>query len=142
MRFPSLQDKTILIVDDEFDILDLFRECLKSEGYTVHVFNEAVEFFKHFHENDFPSIIISDYKMPKLGGIDLIKKIREIDTEFKVKIILISAYLQDGITSNYGTDELKILKIDKILEKPIKINELIRTVKNLIEIKNPILESE
>lgn len=134
------ENKTILMVDDEIDILELFGECLRSEGYNVQLFNDPTKLLEYICYNQNCSLVITDYKMPKIGGIDLIKKIREIDDGFKIKIILISAYLEDGITNNYDTNELENLKIDKILEKPIKINELTNIVKKLIEIEEPLLE--
>jgi len=134
------ENKTILMVDDEIDILELFGECLRSEGYNVQLFNDPTKLLEYICYNPNCSLVITDYKMPKIGGIDLIKKIREIDDGFKIKIILISAYLEDGITNNYDTNELENLKIDKILEKPIKINELTNIVKKLIEIEEPLLE--
>ena len=73
--------------------------------------------------------------MPEMAGIDLIKKIREIDKEFKIKLILITAYLEDGITNSNSTNELENLKIDKILEKPLKIIELTNIVNKMIEIE-------
>ena len=135
------ENKTILIIDDEIDLLELFGECLRSEGYNVQLFNDPTKLLEYICYNLNCSLVITDYKMPKIGGIDLIKKIREIDDGFKIKIILISAYLEDGITSNYDTNELENLKIDKILEKPIKINELTTIVKKLIEIEEPVLKS-
>jgi len=134
------ENKTILMVDDEIDILELFGECLRSEGYNVQLFNDPTKLLEYICYNPNCPLVITDYKMPKIGGIDLIKKIREIDDGFKIKIILISAYLEDGITNNYDTNELENLKIDKILEKPIKINELTNIVKKLIEIEEPLLE--
>ena len=134
------ENKTILMVDDEIDILELFGECLRSEGYNVQLFNDPTKLLEYICYNPNCPLVITDYKMPKIGGIDLIKKIREIDDGFKIKIILISAYLEDGITNNYDTNELENLKIDKILEKPIKINELTNIVKKVIEIEEPLLE--
>src|SRR5574342_540018 len=92
------QNKIILMVDDELDILELFGECLRSEGYDVQLFTSSTDLLKYFYSNHNCSIVITDYKMPKIGGIGLIKKIRKIDKGFKIKIILMSAYLEDGIT--------------------------------------------
>lgn len=140
MEPPENKNKSILMVDDELDILELFGECLRSEGYNVQLFTDPIELLEYFYRNSKCSLVITDYKMPKLAGIDLIKKIREVDEGFKIKIIVISAYLKQGITNNYDNNELENLKIDKILEKPIKVNELTNIVKKLIEIEEPIVE--
>ena len=67
------------------------------------------------------SLVITDYKMPQMSGIDLIKKIREKDTTFKLKIILISAFIKNDIIDNDISDSLRI---DKIIEKPIPLQNL------------------
>jgi YesN/AraC family two-component response regulator len=43
------------------------------------------------------SLVITDYKMPQISGKDFIEKIREKDTNYKIKTIIISAYLKDNI---------------------------------------------
>ena len=59
-------------------------------------------------------MVIADYKMPQMSGLDFIKKIREKDTDCKIKIIVISAYIKDNIPY----DKSYITTVDKILEKP------------------------
>jgi response regulator RpfG family c-di-GMP phosphodiesterase len=66
--------------------------------------------------------------MPQMSGIDLIKKIREKDTDYKIKIMLISAFIKNDLNVD---DILKILKIDKIIEKPIHLENLMDEVKKL-----------
>ena len=63
-----------------------------------------------------------------MSGIDLIKKIREKDTTFKLKILLISAFIKSDIIVN---DIPNSLRIDKIIEKPIHIENLIEEVQKL-----------
>jgi response regulator RpfG family c-di-GMP phosphodiesterase len=67
--------------------------------------------------------------MPQMSGIDLIYKIREKDNNYKIKIILISAFMK----SDFIVDGmLNILKIDKIIEKPIRLENFKDEVKNLL----------
>jgi response regulator RpfG family c-di-GMP phosphodiesterase len=74
--------------------------------------------------------IITDYGMPQMSGLDLIKKIREIDRNHRIKIIVISATVKnDIITYN---DKFLNLKIDKFLEKPLSLDELKNEIKKLI----------
>ena len=67
--------------------------------------------------------------MPHMSGIDFINKIREKDTDCKIKMMLISAFMKSDLNLNVI---LNHLKIDKILEKPIRIEDLIDEVKKLI----------
>jgi response regulator RpfG family c-di-GMP phosphodiesterase len=65
-----------------------------------------------------------------MSGIDFINKIREKDTEYKIKMILISAFMKSELD---GVDDmLNTLKIDKIIEKPIRLENLKDEVKKLL----------
>ena len=76
------------------------------------------------------SLVITDYKMPQMSGIDFINKIREKDTDYKIKMILISAFMKSEL--NGVDDMLNTLKIDKIIEKPIRLENLKDEVKKLL----------
>ena len=69
---------------------------------------------------------ITDYRMPQMSGIDLIKKIKDID--YKIKTIIVSAFLKD----NLPYDKSYIAMIDKILEKPVYLDRLKNEVQELI----------
>jgi response regulator RpfG family c-di-GMP phosphodiesterase len=119
----------ILLVDDEKDILDLFREYLTSNGFNIISFDNPVKALEYFYKNpNNCSLVITDYKMPQMSGIDLIKKIREKDTNYKIKTIIISAFLKD----NLPYDKSYITMIDKILEKPVYLDRLKNEVQELI----------
>lgn len=90
---------------------------------------EALEFNKNFADC---SLVITDYGMPQMSGIDLIKKIREKDQNYTKKIILISATIKGNILKDYY-DELSNLKVNKILEKPM--SEILKNEIKVILIK-------
>jgi len=121
---------SILLVDDENDILNLFCDCLQKFGYETIPFNNPVDALNYINTSNISncSLIITDYKMPQMSGIDLVKKIREKDTDYKIKIMLISAFIKSDLNVD---DILKILKIDKIIEKPIHLENLMDEVKKL-----------
>jgi two-component SAPR family response regulator len=64
--------------------------------------------------------------MHQMSGINLIKKIKDID--YKIKTIIVSAFLKD----NLPYDKSYIMMIDKILEKPVYLDRLKNEVKELI----------
>jgi response regulator RpfG family c-di-GMP phosphodiesterase len=66
--------------------------------------------------------------MPQMSGIDFLKKIREKDTDYKIKMMLMSAFMKSDLNVN---DILKNLKIDKVIEKPIRLENLKNEVKKL-----------
>ncbi len=67
--------------------------------------------------------------MSQMSGIDFINKIREKDTDSKIKIMLISAFMKSDLNVNVM---LKNLKIDKVIEKPIRLETLKDEVKKLL----------
>jgi DNA-binding NtrC family response regulator len=127
-------NKYVLLVDDEKDILFLYSECLKSDGYQTISFDNPIEALNYLNKNDNISncsLVITDYKMPQMSGLDLVKKIREKDSKSKIKTMLVSAYLKNDLLK----DNVDMKKIDKIIEKPIDIDKLKNEVTELINDK-------
>jgi CheY-like chemotaxis protein len=125
-------NKYILLVDDDKDTIFTFDLYLKSIGYTIFSFVNPVEALDYFKKNFAGcSLVITDYGMPQMSGIDLIKKIREKDEYYTKKIILISATIKGDILTDYY-EELSNLRVNKILEKPMSLEELKNEVKKLI----------
>jgi len=119
----------ILLVEDEKDILDLFTEYLSSSGFNTISFQNPLDALEYFYKKPTNcSLIITDYKMPQMSGIDLIKKIREKDTDCKIKTIIISAFIKD----NLPYDKSYTITVYKILEKPVYLDRLKKTVQELI----------
>jgi len=118
-------------VDDAKDTVYTFELYLKSIGYTTISFVNPVEALNFFNKNFNNCIlIITDYVMPQMSGLNLIQKIRETDRNYKIKTIVISATVKNNII-NYN-DKFLNLKIDKFLEKPLPLEELKNEVKKLI----------
>lgn len=127
-------NKYVLLVDDEKDILFLYSECLKSDGYQTISFDNPIEALNYLNKNDNISncsLVITDYKMPQMSGLELVKKIREKDSKSKIKTMLVSAYLKNDLLK----DNVDMKKIDKIIEKPIEIDKLKNEVTELINDK-------
>jgi CheY-like chemotaxis protein len=81
--------KKILVVDDEENIRFLYKEELEDEGFIVELAKsgeEALEKLPLFR----PDLITLDIKMPGMGGIEVLKRIRDVDRD--LPIILCSAY--------------------------------------------------
>ncbi len=119
----------ILLVDDEKDILDLFSEYLSSSGFNTISFQnpmKALDYFYQYQSNC--SLVITDYKMPQMSGLELIKKIREKDIDYKIKTLVISAFIKD----NLPYDKSYFLTVDKILEKPVYLDRLKKVIQELI----------
>ena len=129
MKLSNHKDNYILLVDDEKDILDLFSEYLTSNSFNTISFDNPVKALDYFYKNpNNCSLIITDYKMPQMSGLDFINKIREKDTYCKIKTIMVSAYIKDNIPY----DKSYTMKIDRILEKPVYLDRLKKVIQELI----------
>ena len=84
----------ILVIDDEKKLCNLFKEVLTKEGYTVYSALNGEKGLKEVKAKK-PEVILLDIKMPKLGGIQVLKKIRKTNKE--VIIIMITAYGTIGL---------------------------------------------
>ena len=122
----SNNTKLMSVVDDEHDIMSLFSDALSEiRDTSVFGFIDSTLALEHFklHPLDY-SLILSDYRMPTMDGIELLKKVKAINSS--VKTILISAFdIDDKLF-----EECKC--VDKILQKPITIPELINEVEVLL----------
>ena len=119
----------ILLVDDEKDILDLFTEYLSSNGFNTISFQNPLDALEYFYKNtNNCSVVITDYRMPEMSGLEFLKKIREKDNALKIKTIIVSAYTKTDIPYEISY----IMKIDKILEKPVFLDELKTEIQKLL----------
>jgi DNA-binding NtrC family response regulator len=122
----NINKYSIIIVDDDPDLVELFKEILEKNGYKVYGFTHPIIALEYIQNNPTNcNLVISEYIMPQLNGYELGKKIREINTN--IKVILISAY------DDRHESSLEF----KFIQKPITINNLIETVEeSLLTIKN------
>ena len=106
-----------MIIDDDIDITNLFSTFLEYNGYIVNAYTNPVEAFHNFTKNSH-DLVILDLKMPKMGGMTLYHKIKEIDNN--VIICFTTADI------NYIEDLRKgIIDIEKIfLYKPVLLKDL------------------
>ena len=115
------KDKSILVLDDESDIVRIVERFLQGLGFTVCAFIDpvvALEYL-HSHSNDCCSIVISDIRMPGMNGYEFIKKVKRIKPECRT--ILMSAFEINDI--EFST-VLPDIKVDAFLQKPFSIRKL------------------
>ena len=111
-----------MIIDDDKYITDLFSIFLEYNGYIVNAYTNPVEAFNNFRKNSH-DLIILDLKMPKMDGMILYHKIKEIDSN----VIICFTTADISYIENLGKG---IIDIDKIvLYKPV----LLKDLKNKIE---------
>jgi DNA-binding response OmpR family regulator len=121
-----LNNSSILLVEDEENLRNSFAKILLFYVNKVHTAADGEEAFL-LYQTKHPDIIITDIKMPKLNGLELIKKIRK--ENHSIPIIVTSAYTD----RNFLLESIKLSLIDYII-KPIKESELIRLLEASAEI--------
>ena len=107
---------SILIVDDEPTMRNLLEKILAREGYQMHSLGDgyaALEYLKSNHVD----IVVSDMKMPKMDGFELLKNIKEHHPG--VGVIIMTAY---GDT--YTVKDALLLGADEYITKPFKSYEI------------------
>ncbi|MBP9152339.1 MAG: response regulator, partial [Flavobacteriales bacterium] len=123
---------TILIVDDEEDILEFLEYNLKKEAFDVHVASsgrKAIEIAQRVT----PDLIILDVMMPGLDGIETCKELRVIPKLKNTLIAFLTARNED-YSQIAGFDA----GADDFINKPIKPRVLISRIKALLRRNNPL----
>lgn len=112
--------KTILIVDDENDILEIISEYAKQEGYTTILAKDGESALKSFEENNI-DLVVLDIMLPDFNGYEVADKIRKIEN---VPIIMLSAKSQEE-------DKLKGFELGIVdyVTKPFSPRELMAIIK-------------
>ncbi len=117
----------ILVAEDDQDVAFLITEMLKEEGYE-YVWAQDGQEALEIMDKQMPNLIITDIMMPRMDGIELIKKIREEDDKRHLPIIVVSARTEDA-------DRLIGLEAgaEVYLGKPFNSEELMLRVRKLLE---------
>ena len=117
--------KSILIIDDERSIRATLKEILEFEKYLVETAVDGIEGYKMAEENNF-DLIFCDIKMPKIDGIETLKKI--VENKILSPVVMISGH-GDIETA---VETLKIGAFDYI-EKPLDLNRVLTCVRNALD---------
>lgn len=116
--------ETILVVDDEEDVLNFIMDLLKSHGYNVLSANNAlsaIDIFKNFAGSI--QLVITDIVMPLMEGRELIRNLKRIKPD--IKIVVVSGYSDETIDKTL---------IDAFLRKPFEGSHLLSKVRQLLDI--------
>lgn len=120
----------ILVVDDEEDLAVSLKAFLESKGYSVVYSTTGTKALELFKSNDF-DIVILDIRMPDISGIEVLRKIREIEKEKKTTacVIMITAYASE-------TAPIEALKLgaDDYIMKPFDLNDLLKSIEKNMKI--------
>ena len=117
--------RTVLVVDDESDIVDTITLWLQKHNFTVYGFADPILALEHFKRNsNRVDLVLSDIRMPQMNGYEFINKIKAFQP--KVKVILMSAF---EINEMEFSRVLPSNKADNLISKPISMKKLTERIK-------------
>jgi DNA-binding response OmpR family regulator len=121
-----MESKTILVADDESHILNVVSLKLRNAGYRVITASDGQEALD-MAQMEHPDLLITDYHMPLLSGIELCKRLRMDPNTASVRMIMLTARgynLEEQDTAESG--------IRRMLSKPFSPRELLATVNEVL----------
>jgi len=133
MRVENSTSKNVLLVDDHKPFRDSLAKILEGEGFRVFPANdgeEALDILRH----EFIQLVLTDLKMPKMDGVELLKVAKTIRPE--VEVILITGY---------GTVDTAVTAMKEgaydYIQKPFKPREILKLVRKASEKQSLVLEN-
>jgi nitrogen-specific signal transduction histidine kinase/CheY-like chemotaxis protein len=118
-------NESILIVDDEKDVLKISEKLLQRNGYTVVTARNGEEGILKYSQNS-PDLVLLDIGMPGIGGIKSLQELMGVDSNAKVVIM-------SGYSENRSIEEARKLGAKAFLQKPYHITELLNTIRSVLD---------
>lgn len=118
--------KRVLVVDDEMHIVHVVAIKLRNNGYEVVTASNGAEAFEMACEEK-PDIVVTDYQMPVMTGLELVEKLRGSEAMRDVPVILLTA-------RNFAIDDRQKedLGISQCLSKPFSPKELLENIEDIL----------
>lgn len=120
--------KTVLIVEDDTDLIGIYKEILELHEFDVQTALNGEEGVKKFIETR-PSLVIMDGDMPILDGYEAFKQIKEIDKD--ANVVIVTGFSEFEPKSQEAIKQGLI----KVISKPLGVDELLSLAKKYSEIK-------
>ena len=132
MNDPT-EHMNVILIDDDKDLIQALQQAFELEDIKVRCFRNPTKALKEISD-DFDGAIITDVRMPEMDGLDLFKKVREIDPEIPVIVItghadvpMVLSSLRDGVFD--------------FLAKPISTEQLISSARRGCKTRSLVLEN-
>ena len=127
-----MSDKKALVVDDEIHIVQVVAIKLRNNGFDVTTAeNGAIAL--DIAKEEKPDIIITDFQMPVMTGLELVENLRKDSVTENIPVIMLTAR---GFAIE--EDKRNELKISACLSKPFSPRELLQTIEEVIEQTTPV----
>lgn len=118
----SPSEHKILIVDDEKDLVEIIRDDLEFEGFQCESAFSGSEAFEIVKNDDAIDLVLSDIRMPKGDGIELLERIKTRDLD-KPEVVLITGFSEIPLEKAYDLGAIAVF------EKPVNFEALLGVVR-------------
>ncbi len=121
-----MAEKKVLVVDDEIHIIHVVAIKLRNNGYEVVSAENGAEAYELVLSEN-PDIIVTDFQMPIMTGLELVQKLRQNDQTKDVPVIMLTARgfaIED--------EQKQDLRISEFLSKPFSPKELLRSIEDIL----------
>jgi DNA-binding response OmpR family regulator len=128
-----MEEKKILVVDDDPDILDAVTWILESRGYQVVTARDGLEGLANLKSEN-PDLVILDLLMPKMDGFALFKELQNPSwSKYRdIPVLILSSVREEASRRRYELETGHELAVDDYVEKPMDPNVLLERVEKLI----------
>jgi two-component system alkaline phosphatase synthesis response regulator PhoP len=116
----------VLIADDEIHIIHVVAIKLRNNGYDVVSANNGAEAYE-LVGSERPDIIVTDYQMPVMTGIELIQKLRDNESTRSIPVILLTAR-----SFAISQEQQQQLDVAACLSKPFSPKELLKSIQDIL----------
>ncbi len=121
-----MADKKVLVVDDEIHIVHVVAIKLRNNGYEVIPAENGADALE-LARKEKPDIIVTDFQMPVMTGLELVEKLRDNEQTRDIPVIMLTAR---GFAVE--DEQKEDLQISKFLSKPFSPKELLRSIEDIL----------
>lgn len=120
----------LVIIDDQYDVLELLKYNLVQEGYEVKMFFNAVDALKYINIDN-TELLITDWMLPEMDGLELCKHLKMSPSTQDIPLVMLTG-------KNDEIDAVTALEVgaEDYITKPIRIRELLSRVKKILRRKS------
>ena len=130
-----MADRRVLVVDDEIHIVHVVAIKLRNNGYEVITADNGAEAFD-LAQQERPDIIVTDYQMPVMSGLELVKELRGNERTRDMPVILLTAR-----SFAISKEQQEELQISTCVSKPFSPRELLGHIEDILHQRELVVES-
>ena len=122
-----MKKNRLVVIDDQYDILEMLKHHLVGDGYEVKMFFNAVDALKYINMDN-TDLVITDWMLPEMDGLELCKNLKMSQSTQDIPLIMLTG-------KNEEIDAVTALEVgaEDYLSKPIRMRELLSRIKKILK---------